>query len=180
MNSKQILFFSTQDDITPLIKEIELSFSIDYVEMGLFDNNKMTMYRSALDILNLGITVHGDWNRDLRLMIIPKGANVQIRPVVQRKGGIKFAIDPLENQETICIQFGGIYQNRTLIAGKCGTVYFSDFALNIFKKVSALIKKDFIRIGNFYVGPAALNKLKAGWRLTTDEQFPKEYDLQLA
>lgn len=177
MKSKQILFFCTRNDITPLIKEIELSFSIEYVKMGLFDDNSISMYDSAIEIPNLGIVDCGDWNGDLRLMILPKGANVRIRSVAQKKGGIKYAIDPLENQESICIQFGGIYKSDIIIAGKCGTTFFSDFALIVFKKISTLLKKHFVRIGNFYVGQDALDKLKIGWRLTTDEQSPREYDL---
>ena len=46
--------------------------------------------------------------------------------------------------------------------------------------LSTKIKKEFKRIGAFYVGKEAEEKLKTGWRLVTNENSPKEYDLALS
>ena len=125
----------------------------------------------------IGIPKFGDWIRDLRLMAIPKTMSLVIREVPQKRGGIKYAVDPLENQTSICFQFGGIYQNGILVGGSCGTSFLSDFSLEIYKNFSTKLKKNFKRIEIFYVGKEAEEKLKEGWRLVTDENSPKEYDL---
>ena len=179
MKSKQILFFSTASDISQIIKSIEKEFSIKYFEMGLFDTKSKDPYISISEISNFGFPKVGDWNKDLRLMVIPKSLSLVIREVPQKKGGIKFAIDPLENQNSICFQFGGIYQDGILLGGSCGTFFLNDFSLQIFKDFSMKVKKNFKRIGTFYVGKEAEEKLKKGWRLVTNENSPKEYDLTL-
>ena len=41
----------------------------------------------------------------------------------------------------------------------------------------SVIKKEFKKIGTFYLGNKAEEKLDLGWRLVTNEKLPKEYDL---
>ncbi|HET9056085.1 MAG TPA: hypothetical protein VFN30_04480 [Chitinophagaceae bacterium] len=177
MKSKQILFFATAADIEPIVKSIETSFSIRYYEMGLFDTNSTGSYNSVFEIPNFGFPKVGDWNRDLRLMAIPKEMSLVIRDIPQKIGGIKYAIDSLENQTSICFQFGGIYQNGILLGGTCGTSFLNDFSSQVFKDFSSRVKKFFKKIGTFYVGEEAEKKLKEGWRLVTNEKSPREYDL---
>jgi hypothetical protein len=47
----------------------------------------------------------------------------------------------------------------------------------LYKLFSNKIKKKFKKIGTFYVGKIAEEKLKEGWRLVTNEKSPREYDL---
>lgn len=174
-----MLFFATARDINPIVKAIETSFSIRYYEIGLFDFKGYKSYSSISEISNLGFPKVGDWNRDLRLLAIPKELSLVIRDVPQKAGGIKYAIDTLENQISICFQFGGIFQNGILLAGKCGTSFLNEFSMELFKCFSSKVKKDFKKIGTFYVGKDAEEKLIEGWRLVTNENSPKEYDLVL-
>jgi hypothetical protein len=167
-------------DIEPIIKSIESSFSIKYFEMGLFNSKTTNTYNSVFDIQNFGFPKVGDWNRDLRLIAIPKELSLIIREVPQKTGDIKYAIDPFENHVCICFQFGGIYQDGILLAGNCFATSPNDFSLKIFKDFSLKIKKNFKKIGSFYVGEEAEEKLKSGWRLVTNEKSPKEYDLALS
>jgi hypothetical protein len=180
MKSRQIFFFATMADIEPIVKSIETSFSIQYYEMGLFDTKTKDSYNSVYEISNFGFPKVGDWNKDLRLMAIPKIIPLVLRKVPQKAGGIKYAIDPLENQTSICFQFGGIYQDGILLGGSCGTSFLNDFSLEIFNDFSKKVKKSFKRIGTFYVGKEAEEKLRDGWRLVTNEKSPKEYDLALS
>ena len=178
MKSKQILFFATALDIKPIIELIEEMFSIKYYSMGLFDVKSDKYYKSISEIPDFAKPKSGDWNRDLRLMAIPSNLSLVIRSVNQQKGGVKYAIDPSENQTSICFQFGGIYKDGVLLAGSCGTVFINDFSSQIFNEFSSKIKKYFKKIDKFYVGPEAEKKLKEGWRLVQNEGFSKEYDLK--
>lgn len=179
MKGKQILFFATASDIATLIEELEASYSVKYYEMGLFDFEPDKSYDSAFEVSNIGHSRSGDWNSDLRLMMVPKGSSLIVREVFQKKGGIKYAVDPLENQTSICFQFGGVYKDGILIGGSCSTLFISDFSLDIFNFFSSRLKKEFKKIGAFYVGRMAEERLKEGWRLVTDAKSPKEYDLGL-
>lgn len=151
-----------------------------YYEMGLFDTKNNVAYSSISEISNFGYPKVGDWNRDLRLMAIPYEMSLVTREVPQKVGGIKYAIDPLENQTSICFQYGGVYKDGILLAGSCGTSFLNDFSLQVFKEFSSKVKRNFKRIGDFYVGKEAEEKLKMGWRLVTNEKSPREYDLALS
>lgn len=179
MKGNQIMFFGTKEDLEPVIKNIESGLDIKYFEMGLFDYKKEKAYYTVDEIPEFGNPIAGDWNYDLRLMMVPKNVDLFIRDVPQRKGGVKYAIDPLVNQTSICFQFGGIVKEGILLAGTSGTTYFSDFALNIYKEFSSSLKRNFKKTGNFYVGVNAEIKLKEGWRLVTNEKSTKEHDLSI-
>lgn len=180
MKNKQILFFATAIDIEPIVKSIEVSISIKYYEMGLFDSDNDVSYNSIFEISHFGFPKVGDWNRDLRLMAIPREMSLNIRAIPQRIGGTKYAVDPLDNQTSLCFQLGGICKEGVLLGGSCGTAFLNDFSVKVFKDFSTKIKKSFRKIGTFYVGNEAEEKLKIGWRLVTNEKSPKEYDLALS
>ena len=122
----------------------------------------------------------GDWNKDLRLIVLQEKSSISIREVVQKNGVVKFAIDTLENKNSVFIQFGGIYQEGILVAGSCGTVFYTEFSLSFFNNFSKELKKKFKKVGSFYVGKEAEEKLKQGWRLVTNEKSPKEFDLKIS
>lgn len=147
--------------------------------MGLFDSNLIITYNSVFEISNFCLPKVSDWNKDLRVIAIPKDMTLTIRNVPQKVGGVKYAVDPLENHISICFQFGGIYQDGILIAGNCFTTNPNDYSLQVFKDFSTRMKKSFKKIGTFYVGKKAEEKLKKGWRLVTNEKSPREYDLAL-
>lgn len=179
MKSKQILFFATAIDIQSIVNLIESECQIKYYEMGLFDTKPESFYNSVSEISNFCIPKFGDWNKDLRLMGVPKHLSINIREVPQRNGGVKYAIDPLENSISICFQFGGIYEEGIILGGSCGTTFINEFSMQIFNKFSSKLKKEFKKIENFYVGNNAEKKLRQGWRLVTNEKLPKEYDLSM-
>lgn len=177
MKNKQIYFFATVADIKQIVKSIENDFSITYHQMGLFDTKPNASYNSVSEMSNFGFPIVGDWIRDVRLMAIPQAIDIVFREVPQKIGGIKYAVDPLENHTSICFQFGGVFKDGILVAGNCFTTNTNDFALQVFQEFSTRVKKNFKKIGTFYVGKEAEEKLRIGWRLVTNEKSPKEYDL---
>ncbi|WP_343657921.1 hypothetical protein [Chryseobacterium sp.] len=177
MTSKQVLFFATKSDIENIIMDIEASYPIKYYEMGLFDTRSDKYFDSVAEIPDFGTPRSGDWNRDLRLMAMPKNLSMIIRDIDQKKGGVKYAVDPVLNHISICFQFGGIYKEGVIIAGSCFTTNPNEFSLEVFKDFSSKIRKSFKKIDKFYVGPDAEEKLRDGWRLVQNEGFAKGYDL---
>ena len=128
MKSKQILFFATREDIYSIVSYLESEFSIKYIQMGLFNENKSQEYNSIDEVQDFGTPQFGDWNKDMRIMMVPQGINIVIRKVPQKNGETKYAIDPLENQMSICFQFGGIVKEGVLLAGSCGASFLNDFS----------------------------------------------------
>jgi len=173
------MFFALKNDIEEIIKSIENQIAIKYYKSGLLDNKDVPNYNSILDIPNIGFVQSGDWNRTDSYLILKKKASLKIESVPQRKGGKKFGVDQLKNSKSITLKLGGIYleEENILVGGRIVTVSSKKDSLEIYKLFSDNLKKNFKRIGAFYVGKLAEEKLNLGWRLVTNDKSPKEYDL---
>lgn len=178
MKTKQIFIFSESEDIEPIIKEIESSYPIHYFLAGLFDSDQPVHYSSILQSPNLGYVSNGDWNHNASYLVVPKDKYIKVRSVPQRKGGVKFAIDQMENPESCVLKLSGIYSGEILVGGSLGTISSSDFSIDFMNAFRRLLKKHFDKLGEFYVGKAARQKLDTGWRLVTNDKSPVEYDLK--
>lgn len=180
MTGKETAFFAIENDLDLILIEIEEDFDIKYVKSGRFTTNEPIVYSSFSDIPYLGYTDSGDWaGSDHRFLITAKDSVVQMEKVVQRKGGVLFFVDPELNSNSIELTVNGIYTKKqnVIIAGRTAIVSKDGFAKNLYKSLSSKLKKKFKRIGGYYVGPKAEEKLKQGWRLVQIEKAPKEYDL---
>lgn len=179
MSNKQCLFFITKPDVEVLLREVENTFEIEYYLMGLFDKQSTIHYSSIFNDPEVGFASFGDWNHIDRYLMLPKNIQLNIRNVPQKKGGIKYAIDQMTNPKSLEIKLGGVYKekDKVIIGGRIGTVSVDPFSLELYNFFSKKIKKEFKKIGSFYVGKDAEDKLDDGWRLVTSIGSPKEYDL---
>jgi len=179
MKSKQINFFSDLEDIKPIAEEIELKLNLSYHESGLLESRNVPKYNSLLNTPQLGYVMSGDWNRIKSYIVIESNSLLRIRDIPQYKGGTKYAVDQLENVNSIELKTGGIYSasENILVAGRVSTISNAPNSKELFKLFSSGIKKKFKKIGSFYVGASAEKKLDCGWRLVTSDKSPREYDL---
>jgi hypothetical protein len=177
----QTMFFATFADLEPILKDVEKAYGIHYFQMGLLDVPETIHCNSIFENPDVGFISKGDWNYDRRFLVMPKELSLQVREVRQVTGRIKYAIDPTMNADSVCLQFGGIYRQKenVLVAGKIATIMEEPFSLAFYKLFSKKIQKGFKRIGAFYVGKEAEEKLHAGWRLVQDERRKPEYDLRI-
>ena len=182
MKSKQMMFFATIEDIENSILDIELMIDIQYYKTGLLDSKNIPTYKSVFDAPDIGVTFWGDWNRIDNYLITKKETSLNVREVPQRTGETKFAVDQMNNPKSIELKLGGIYieKENVLVAGRISTISEDSDSNELYKLFTNKFKKEFKKIGTFYVGEKAEEKLKMGWRLVTNEKSPKEYDLALS
>lgn len=178
MKNKQLMFFLVFEDIKEISQNIESIVDIRYYKSGLLDSKNIPTYSSVFDIPNVGIAESGDWNKIDCYMLLTKNP-LNIREVPQKTGGVKFAVDQMNNPKSIELKLGGIYPEKTnvIVAGRIATISDDRDSIELYKLFEIRIKKAFKKIGTFYVGKIAEEKLKEGWRLVTNEKSPKEYDL---
>ncbi|CAN5771384.1 hypothetical protein BH24ACI3_BH24ACI3_11780 [soil metagenome] len=180
MRGKEVAFFAIENDLDSVLETIEKEFDLKYVKSGSFEKREATIYSSFAEIPNLGFTEAGDWvGSDHRFLVMPKNASVTLEAVSQESGGVLFFVDPEGNPDSIELTVNGIYTRKegVIVAGRIATVSVSAFASSLYKSLSLKIKKRFERIGGYYVGQNAVERLKAGWRLVQIEKSPREYDL---
>lgn len=179
MRSKQLMFFSTIEDIEMVIRDIESTIEVQYYKTGLLESEIGPNYDSAFDIPDIGFSASGDWNRIDSYLVVKKSTILKIREVPQRSGEVKYAVDQMINPGSIELKLGGVYleKENVIVAGRIATISEDSDSSELYKLFTSKIKKMFKKIGAFYVGESAGKKLKLGWRLVTNEKSPREYDL---
>lgn len=100
-----------------------------------------------------------------------------MREVVQRAGGVNYALVQLCNPNSVVLRTGGKCGDEQLIAGQVGTSSKSYLSIRLYKLLSGLIISKFKKIRSYYVGPTAEALLDSGVRLSATPRSPKVYDL---
>lgn len=176
MKNKQIYFYGVQGDLFKIIESLESIFEIKYAQAGLL-NEKPSCILSLSNNSEVGNVKYGNWNFNPKFLILPKDKELKIRSVEQKKGGIKYAVDQMENDDSVVIYLGGTYQNTAIIASKIATLKDSKFAKDILIHVSNYMKNNFNNVKGFFVSSIAVDKSTEGYRLTTDVDSHVDYDL---
>lgn len=190
--SKQTHIFATRSDLEPGIRFVESQRQLKYVALCLYsvgnrgtwivvphESPQFETYDSLLAVDHLGVNLTGQQITGDDYLIADSPTEIKIEAVKQRKGGVHYFVDQLQNPASICFRPGGLYENECLISGNIGTASEHPESINLYRQFTRAIAKGFKKIGNYYVGPAALRLLDEGMRLVTmgiDE--PTGYDLK--
>jgi hypothetical protein len=170
-------FYATRVDLEPGLRAFEAATPVTYVRAGYFDSAEPRRVASALD-LSLGNAPTGAMMTEERYLVLPPGAALQVRPVPQRSGGTRFAIDQLLNPDSVVCCFGGVHGERVLISGEISTIAASEASRALFKSIARSLLRRFEHVGSYWVGCEARKMLDAGSRLTFSVKSPVEYDLR--
>ncbi|MGO9444236.1 MAG: hypothetical protein ACLPXB_05580 [Thiobacillaceae bacterium] len=135
--------------------------------MGLFDQSAPTIVSDPEKLLSLRSYLAFD-----------QGRTIAVRPVSQRRGGVKYAVDQLVNPQTVVLDGGGMLDAERLIAGYVGTATNDDLATDIYALFAKVIRRKYEKIKSYYVGPEAVQLLDDGVRLTINGKVADTtYDL---
>lgn len=175
--SKGISFFATPDDQRRLLHVIENTAPVKYIRAGLFDNSEPEIIYSLAQQEGFGISETGRHPVDMYL-VCEHDNSIAVRPVPQRRGGVKFAINQLENPDTISFFPSGIYLDSVIIDGTVGTVSDSAISLRLYQLFQKTMRTQFIRVGAYRIGEQALQLLDSGWRLAHSAHANPKFDLK--
>jgi ATP phosphoribosyltransferase regulatory subunit HisZ len=178
MAKNQLSFFATKADVESLLRAVESKRQLQFVLTGLFDSPNVEKMQSLLAARNLGHMDVGDANQRAGYLVASREISIEVRPVPQQRGGVKYAVDQLANPTTIAFRPGGSFGERCLIAGEVGTTSDNPNSLELFQAFSKEVRHQFAKIKPFYVGKEAGELLDKGWRLTTNAKSPTLYDLK--
>ncbi len=169
-------FFATRKDLLALLDEIESTQPIQYVLEGMFDNSTPTVKKSVYDIEDFGIASFGDQLHEASFLILNRDVPVNVRPAPQRRGGVKYIIDEIENPKSVLIRTGGEYRDEALIAGEI--ISSDQGALALVRLFWKLIRRDFEKVRSYYLSKGAVRALDSGLRLTACITAPTTCDLK--
>ena len=178
MARNQRSFFATKADLKFLLQEVESERQLQFVETGLFDSPSIEPILSLHGVPNLGNLSVGDHNQGPCYLVAGQDISIVVRPVPQRRGDTKYAVDQQENPSTIAFRPSGAFGDNCLIDGQIGTISDDPSSLELFQLFRKEMRRQFAKVNEFYVGREAGELLDKGWRLTANVKSPVIYDLK--
>jgi hypothetical protein len=191
-------FYATKDDLLAVTGRVESAMPIKYVRFGQTTKLPPESFKSAGQIPNIGVANHSSSVGcekflvcDYETIIRPEKLKVLTNEDVTRSimankepltalvGLDRFAVNQLLNPDTICFTPGGLWKGETLLHGSVDTASRSEGSWALMRRFRTEIRRTFVRVRAFYVGPQALMLLKSGRRLTISVQSPPDFDLKM-
>jgi hypothetical protein len=172
-------FYATADDLLPVLLNVEAKRAVVYTRCGHIHEPRTDHCQTARNLTTLfkpqpfESAVGGP-----AYLVTEAGNEVVLRQLSQYEGKDRWAVDQLANPDSTVLRHGGFYKDNVLLSGEVRTAYKTTVAQRLQRAFDAAIRKHFVKIRAFYVGPAGEGLLDAGCRLTAAEQCPPEYDLQ--
>lgn len=186
--SKSIHFYATKRDLEAILSAVESQRPLKYTEAGMCDAPQMNTFTSGLQIPNLGFAPSGEHGLEPFWLITGADAKVELEAVPQRRGGMRYGINPEQYPESVFMWPGGVFdgrakwpggafEGRAVIAGRIGTGMVNPASMELLNLFAREIRRRFKLIKSYYVGPDAEQLLDRGYRLTPGVRSAKESDL---
>lgn len=180
---KQMHFFALKDDILAMLNLVENRGPLTYVLTGNFPSPELkdgirAIYAGA-EIPNLG-NAAGDSSAICdAYLVCERETPINLRHLDDVEGSERVCVDQLANPDSVVFLPAGAWDGHSVIQGHVGTASDSPIAKLIMKRFETAVKKLFVKIKAFHVGPNALRSLESGERLTSSVRSPREFDLTL-
>lgn len=172
-----VYLFATKDDWLNVFQPVESAGPLLYVLSDTYpERNFLTFYAGA-DLPNLGRATSDAYISCQSFLVTDRRVQIRPRAVRARDGIERFYVDQLHNPDTVEITLGGVLTEGVLISGRVATVSESPASRALMRRFESTLRRHFIKIKAFLVGPGARGLLNGGWRLTTAAQSPRLYDL---
>lgn len=178
---KRLLFFATPVDIGPVLRRFESNAPLKFIETGTLSTPKRAIYLEASQIPDPGIATHETGSLSKGYMISYRDTKNHMDVSVTRKGEKRWSLFNADNEESVILGMAGLWKTGTLLPGNIATLHQTPAAQQLMKWfLSALKREGFTKVREWWLGPDAMEMLKAGKRLTvTAEQSPPAFDLKL-
>ena len=170
-------FFASPDDLLSVFERVESRHSVSFVLTGMFETSEFALFHAGAALPTLRLPASRQSIQCPTYLVVLRSTPVNVRSVPQRTGGVRYAIDQLENPDSTTLTHGGIHSPEVLISGRVATVSATPTGKKLQSAFSNAIENQFTRVNAFYVGPEAYELLQNGCRLTFNVDAPPEYDL---
>jgi hypothetical protein len=173
----QCHFYATRTDLAEIFSVAEAAQSLTYAVCGVFDSPKATTFTHASDFLDhFGKDESADFTQQT-LLVTQRSTPVVASTIRLETGQLRYAIDQLENPESVTVDLGGPAGPRLLLPGRVATASRAAVAIRLQKSFTSIFKARFRRVRAYWVGPEAYLAWQGGWRLTVSSAAAPEFDL---
>ncbi|HEY2529281.1 MAG TPA: hypothetical protein VGJ20_15260 [Xanthobacteraceae bacterium] len=173
------MFFATADDLLSVLLSVEAKHAVVYTPFDHIHEPRADHYRTVRDLPTLfkrqpfESAVGGP-----AYLVTEAGTEVVLRQLSRYEGRDRWSVDQLANPDSTVLRHGGLFKENVLLQGEVRTAYKTTVAQRLQRAFDVAIRKHFVKIQAFYVGPAAEALLDTGCRLTAAERCPPVFDLR--
>jgi len=178
MSGKRTMFFLGMADLQRLAEDMVDVGAIQFTLTGMFPHPGLKTVSRLATVDGLGTAATGRSILEPAFLVTRSGTPVNVRRVPQRDATIKYAVDQLENPDTVVLRLGGEFERRVVVAGELSTVSNTPVAAALFKSIHRVIVGRSRAVKGVRVGEAAAELWRAGYRLTDDCRSPQDFDLK--
>jgi hypothetical protein len=175
---KHILFYALKEDILPVMEAVELKCSLKYFRAGQFSELNQQAFTRGCEIPNLGIA-SSESSISCETFLVTEKPNIDIRPIQQTDGSMRFSVDQLLNPDTVTFTAGGIWRPDVILYGRVATASDSSKSQDLMKLFNSAFRKHFKKVKAYWIGPKAHVLLEEGARLTIAAQSSRDFDLKI-
>jgi hypothetical protein len=176
---KQILFFALRNDMVSVLNRFDAMGAVKYIASGVISSPSCSSFDRGASIPDLGKASNASAINCQSFLIGTSDTEIRLRPLADDDCRMRFAVDQLENPDTITFSPGGLWKDGILLHGRASTVSQSKMSQELMKRFQKALKVDFQKVKAYYVGLEALELLKNGQRLTSSAQSPRDLDLAI-
>jgi hypothetical protein len=175
MGKNQLEVFWTTGDLVVVVESLDDQSQVSFAVAGLFETADVQRLHSSADI-SAFTAVSSDSTASL--LAVDAGEAVHVREVAQNKRSPRYGVDQLSNPRSVVVRPGRLIDERILLAGQIGTTSGDPASVRLFSAFSKAVRKHFVKVKSYWVGPEAVQLLDSGGRLTATLKAPPEYDLK--
>lgn len=180
MSRKEHYFFSTFDDISAVLEDIETRSQLKFIRSGMFLDNERPVFSAFRDLPELGYSASGETALNPKYLVSRPDYCVTTVQVPQRNGGIMHSVDNWTNQESIVFAPGGLHEaSGAVIEGRITLNHSNETSLELYTLFLNSFKRKFRAVRGNLVGDNAYAILESGGRLTQRIRGSADYDLHL-
>ena len=178
---KYVFFFATSSDIVPALKNFEANKPLKFVDPEIKTTPHRAIYFNSSDIPSLGIATapSGSWSDSY--IVSYRDVKNHMHAFVDNYGQKRWMINNGDNPDSVMLTLAGVWKTGTLLPGNICTSHQAGVAQQLMRCfLLALKEASFVQLDIYWLGPEALEMLKAGRRLAKNaEASPPQFDLQL-
>lgn len=169
--------FAANDDWLPVFDSVEAAGALAYAAAGVSQVDRVSTFRRGADLPNRGRATARASVECAYYLATSSVAGFRTRAVTAADGVRRYYLDQRENEQTVEVCPGGAWEDRVLISGRVATASEAPESVALFRRFDRALRRHFVRVRAYWVGPEARRRLIAGWRLTTAAHSPRTYDL---
>ncbi len=150
---KRIFFFATPSDIMPVLRKFESGRPLKFVELGNLITPNRAIYLNSCEIPDSGIATHETGHASAAYMVSDRETKNHMNKFVGEEGEYRWTLDNSDNEETVILTMGGLWDDNTLLDGLMDTLHQTPVAQSLMKLFASSLKQEgFTKIKLWWVG----------------------------